>query len=151
MELKVNDNCSFMMSLVGYQFPELEDVEYDSNWLNVKIAVNHKRGKWSTIDPALLTYEVQRLIDWLRAVSALEYDNRHLVFMEPCLSFHLSPAEGDPDKLVIELSHEFRPPWASEDVDEEYEIVFSLRSIDLSCAAQSLENQLRRYPQRTER
>ena len=52
---------------------------------------------------------------------------------------------------VIELSHEFRPPWASDDLDEEYEIVFSLRSIDLICAAQSLENQLRRYPQRTER
>jgi hypothetical protein len=150
MELKV-DNNSFMMSLVGYQFPELEDVEYDSNWLNVKIAVSHQGGKWSTVDPALLTYEVQSLIDWLRAVSARQYDNRHLVFMEPCLSFDLSPAEGDPDKLVIELSHEFRPPWASEDPDGEYEIVFSLTSIDLTFAAQSLENQLRRYPQRTER
>ena len=150
MELKVNNN-SFMMSVVGYQFPELEDVEYDSNWLNVKIAVSHQGRKWSTIDPALLTYEVQGLSDWLRAVSARKYDNRHLVFMEPCLSFHLSPAEGDPEKLVIGLSHEFRPPWASEDLDEEYEIVFSLTSIDLICAAQSLENQLRRYPQRTER
>jgi len=150
MELKVNNN-SFMMSLVGYQFPELEDVEYDSNWLNVKIVVSHQGSKWSTTDPALLTYEVQWLIDWLRAVSARKYDNRHLWFTEPCLSFHLSPAEGDPDKFVIELSHEFRPPWASEDLDEEYEIVFSLTSIDLICAAQSLEDQLRRYPQRTER
>ena len=145
MELRVNNN-SFMMSLVGYQFPELEDVEYDSNWLNVKIAVTHERGKWSTIDPALLTYEVQWLIDWLKAVSARKYDNRHLWFTEPCLSFHLSPAEGDPDKLIIELSHGFRSPWASED-----EIVFPLTSIDLICAAQSLENQLRRYPRRTER
>lgn len=93
MELKVNNN-SFVMSLVGYQFPELEDVEYDSNWLNVKIALSHQRGKWSTIDPALLTYEVQWLIDWLKAVSARKYDNRQVSFMEPCLSFHLSPAEG---------------------------------------------------------
>jgi len=139
------------MSLVGYQFPALEDVEYDSNWLNVKIAVSHQGSKWSTVDPALLTYEVQWLIDWLRAVSAREYDNRHLVFIEPCLSFHLSPAEGDPDKLVIGLSHEFRPPWASGDPGEEYEIVFSLKSIDPTGAAQSLENQLRQYPQRTER
>lgn len=139
-----------MMSLVGYQFPELEDVEYDSNWLNVKIAVNDQGDKWSTIDPALLTYEVQDLIDWLRAVSARKYDNRELVFMEPCLSFRLSPPEGDPEKLVIELSHEFRPSWASEDPDEEYEIEFSLTSIDLISAAQSLEDQLRRYPQRKE-
>ena len=37
MELKVHHNCSFMMSLVGYQFPELEDVEFDSNWLSVEL------------------------------------------------------------------------------------------------------------------
>ena len=29
-----------MMTLVGYEFPELENVEYDSNWLNVKISVS---------------------------------------------------------------------------------------------------------------
>lgn len=139
------------MSLVGYQFPELENVEFDSNWLNVKIRVSHQRGKWSTIDPALLTYEVQGLIDWLRAVSDRKYDTRRLCFTEPCLSFHLSPDDGEPDSLVIELSHEFRPPWANENLDEEYQIVFSLMSVDLIRAAQSLENQLRRYPQRTER
>ena len=139
------------MSFVGYQFPELEEVEYDSNWLNVKIGVSHQRGKWSTTDPALLTYEVKWLIDWLRALSAGKYDNRHLWFTEPCLSFHLSPAEGEPDKLVIELSHEFRPPWATRDLDEQHQIVFPLTSIDLVGAARSLESQLRRYPQRTER
>ena len=51
------------MSLVGYQFPDLEDDEYDSNWLNVKIEVSNERGKWSAIDPALLTYEVEWLIE----------------------------------------------------------------------------------------
>ena len=39
------------MSLVGYHFPELENVEDDSNWLNVKIQVSHQRRNWSTIDP----------------------------------------------------------------------------------------------------
>ena len=151
MELKANNDCSFTMSLVGYQFPELHNHQYDSNWLNVKIAVSHQGGSWSTIDPALLTYEVQGLIDWFRAASARKYDDRHLCFLEPCLSFRLAPAAGDPEKLIIELSHEFRPPWASEDSDEEYEIEFSLTSIDLIAEAQSLENQLRRYPQRTAR
>ena len=82
-------------------------------------------------------------------MSAGKYDKRHLWFTEPCLSFHLSPAEGDPDKLVIELSHGFAPPWATKDPDEEHQILFPLTSIDLIGAAQSLENQLRRYPQRT--
>ena len=138
------------MSLLGYQFPELEDDEYDSNWLNVKIEVSNQQGKWSAIDPALLTYEVQWLIDWLRALSGGNHDKPQIWFTEPCLSFYLSPAEGDPEKLVIELAQGFAPPWATKDPGEQHQIEFPLTSIDLIAAAQSLENQLRRYPQRTE-
>ena len=136
------------MSLIGYQFPELEDVEYDSNWLNVKIEVSHQRGKWSAVDPALFTYEAQWLIDWLKDLSAGKFDKRHLWFTEPCISFHLSPSAGTPELLVIEFSHKFLPPWATEDLDEEHQIAFSLRSIDLISAARLLENQLQQYPQR---
>ncbi len=139
------------MTLMGYEFPELQYVPYDSNWLNIKIEVSHERGKWSAIDPAMFTYEVASLIDWLRAVSAGKYDERDLWFVEPCLSFHLSPPEGEPDKLIVEFSHGFAPPWATHDLDEEHQLVFELRTLDLIAAAQSLENQLRQYPQRTVR
>ena len=139
------------MTLVGYQFPELEHVEYDSNWLNVKVEVSNERGSWSAIDPALLTYEVAWLIEWLRAVSAGRYDEREESFLEPCVSFHLSPPEGEPKHFVVQFSHGFEPPWATRDPDEEHKIVFPLSSIDLIGAAESLENQLRRYPQRTVR
>jgi hypothetical protein len=138
------------MFLIGYQFPELEDVAYDSNWLNVKIVVSQGRGKWSAVDPALLTYEVESLADWLKELSAGKYDKRDLWFTEPCISFHLLPCEGEPDRLAIEFSHEFRPPWAK-DLDEEHQITFPLASIDLIKAAQQLEDQLHQYPQRTER
>ena len=139
------------MTLMGYQFPELADVEYDSNWLNVKIEVSHPRCKWLAVDPALLTYEVQWLIDWFRSVSAGRHEKPHLWFTEPCLSFHLSPTKSDPHKLVVQFSHEFRPPWATEDLDEQHELVFPLQSINLMDAAESLEVELRRYPQRAER
>jgi hypothetical protein len=113
MELTNNNNCSFAMALMGYQFPELADVEFDSNWLNVKIEVSHPRRKMVAVDPALLAYEVQWLIDWFRSVSAGRHDKPHLWFTEPCLSFHLSPTESDQDKLVVEFSHEFRPRFTS--------------------------------------
>jgi len=138
------------MSLIGYQFPDLEDVEDDSNWLQVKIVVNHRRGKWSAVDPALLTYEVEWLIDWLKELSAGKYDKRDLWFTEPCISFHLLPSKGEPDRLAIGFSYEFRPPWAK-DLHEEHQIAFPLASIDLMNAAQLLENQLHQYPRRTER
>ena len=149
MKLK-NDKCSLTLTLTGYQFPELANVPYDSNWLNVKLELVHEGEVWSAIDPALFTYEVNSLIGWLRGVSAGKYDERHLWFTEPCISFHLSPAEGEPENLVVELRHEFRPSWANQDLDVEFKVKFSLASIDLTRAAQSLENQLCRYPQRTE-
>jgi hypothetical protein len=150
MELSVDQNCSFTMSLIGYQFPELEHAHYDSNWLNVKIVVSQGRSKWSAVDPALLTYEVQSLADWLKELSTGKYARRHLWFTEPCISFHLLPSEGEPDRLVIEFSHEFRPPRAN-DPDVDHHIAFPLASIDLINAAQQLENQLHQYPQRAER
>ena len=139
------------MTLVGYQFLELQYVEYDSNWLNVKIEATNERGRWSAIDPALLTYEVAWLIDWLRAVSAGNYEEREQEFLEPGVSFHLSPMEGEPHDLVIELAYDFKPPWATYDRDEQQQLFFPLTSVDLISAAQSLENQLRQYPQRTVR
>ena len=148
MELKTGANNSFAMTLLGYQFPDLAHDPYDSNWLNVKIEVNQEQGNWSATDPTLLTYEIAELIDWLRAVSTGEYSERELEFLEPYISFYLGPAEGAPDKLVVELAHYFVPPWANDDPFERYQIAFPLASIDLLDAAQSLESQLSRYPQR---
>ena len=150
MELKIDNKNSLTLTLLGYQFPHLVNVEYDSNWLNVKIDVRHEQGDWSATDPCVLTYEVAELIAWFREVSAGEYSQRQLEFLEPFLSFHLSPLEGVPDKLVIEMTHPFLPPWFTGDQFEQHQVVFPLASIDLLAAAQSLEEQLRRYPQRTE-
>jgi hypothetical protein len=33
------DEFSFELLIVGYQFPELAEAEYDSNWHNIKIVV----------------------------------------------------------------------------------------------------------------
>lgn len=88
---------------------------------------------------------------YLSAVSSGEYSERELEFLEPYISFHLVPAKGAPDKLVVELADYFVPPWANADPFERYQIEFPLASIDLLDAAQSLESQLRRYPQRTPR
>jgi hypothetical protein len=151
MELKTGANNSFAMTLLGYQFPDLAHAPYDSNWLNVKIEVNKEQGNWSATDPSVLTYEIAELIDWLRAVSSGEYSERELEFLEPYISFHLAPAKGAPDKLVVELTDYFVPPWADAGPFERYQIAFPLASIDLLGAAQSLESQLRQYPQRTPR
>lgn len=59
MKLSGNNDTYFEMSVVGYQFPELANEDYDSNWLNMSISVSHPNGSWMAIDPSLLTYELR--------------------------------------------------------------------------------------------
>ena len=149
MILDRSDDFSFELVIVGYQFPELADGEDDSNWLNVKIVVRHPQGAWSAVDPALLTYEVSELVDWLRALSSGDRETLEMYFLEPCLSFRLRHgAQGD--ELEVELAHEFRPPWAK-DIDQSAVLLFPLNQDDLFAAAESLYQQLATYPQRAGR
>src|SRR5215216_7019236 len=41
MKLSLRNDYSFKLTLIGYEFPLLKDVEYDSNWLNIRIDVRH--------------------------------------------------------------------------------------------------------------
>ena len=150
MKLALRNDYSFTLTLIGYQFPELKDEPYDSDWLNVRIDVRHPDGSWSTTDPALLTYEVQELANWFRDLAAGKRTKRNLGFLEPCLEFDLRQSEGSVETLEVTLAHEFRPPWSTE-FEDKFEMTFPLASIDLVEAAESLERELARYPQRTAR
>lgn len=144
-----HDAFCFELRIVGYQFPELAEAQDDSNWLNVKIVVNHPKGDWSAVDPALLTYEVSRLAGWLRAVGKGQLETREMGFIEPCLTFKVYSG-GTADELKIELAHEFRPPWMK-DIDHSAKLSFHISEIDLSVAADSLDRQLAKYPRRGNR
>ncbi len=109
------------MSVVGYQFPALEHEEYDSNWLIIRIDVRHPLGSWSSTDPSLLTYEVAALADWLEGISAGSRPKPDQWFTEPCLEFHLKSDHNGLEFLAVNFSHEFRPPWASREFNEDEE------------------------------
>ena len=51
MKLAGKDGQMFEMRIVGYQFPHLETVEYDPNWLIIAGAVIHPNGSWRFSDP----------------------------------------------------------------------------------------------------
>ena len=149
MKFTLRNDYSFKLTLLGYQFPSLENVEYDSNWLNVRIDVQHPDGDWSALDPALLTYEVQELADWFRALAVGQRAEQSISFLEPCLEFHVAFSESFSELLKLKLTHGFSPPW-SKGFDE-FELIFPLATLNLVQAAEDLESQLARYPQRAER
>ena len=143
-------NGSFDLSLLGYQFPNLTAEPYDSNWLQVRVAVDHPRGLWTATDPCLLTYEAASLADWLDAVALGTAADSELRFLEPCLWFELRDGTGGAPTVRVYFQYEFRPPWARDFEDDEV-LDLPIEEGQFRRAAAALRLQLREYPQRAER
>jgi hypothetical protein len=146
MLLKGGDNTEFEMKIVGYQFPHLENEQYDSDWLNVMVRVNLPHGSWSSIDPSLLTWELVGLTEWLEKIADGKRVEPEESFMEPNLRFELT--EEEPKKLRVYFELESRPSWAPYDGAgmEDLWAEFDIDADELRKAAGALREDLRRFP-----
>ncbi|HNR13321.1 MAG TPA: hypothetical protein PKM59_08415 [Thermodesulfobacteriota bacterium] len=144
-------NAEFEMRIVGYQFPDLEDVQYDSDWLNISVRATLPQGSWTYTDPSLLTYEVAELADWLDAVADGTAVSTGIGFIEPNLAFEM--VEEEPRKLRVYFDAETRPPSAPYDPEgtEELWAEFTVSADDLRTAAASLRKDLEQFPVRVGR
>jgi hypothetical protein len=61
-----DEDTSFALNVVSYQFPEADDY-WDANWLIIRVEVRNHEGKWSATGAVLLTGEAAKLADWLEA------------------------------------------------------------------------------------
>jgi hypothetical protein len=151
MKLK-NKDYAFELTILGYQFPELDQALYDSNWLMVQVKVIHPQGTWQATDPALLTYELRKLITWLSQLATGNFSQRELDFLEPNLAFALK-LENQHPYLYIYFEMEMRPEWAPLTHGLQYDlwVAFALSETDLPQAIQDLQAQYQQLPQRAER
>jgi hypothetical protein len=161
MNISSHNGNSFQLKIIGYEFPEMENEEWDSNWLRICMAANLPHGEWSVTQPFLLTYEVMRLANWFDAVSTGTQAENEIHFVEPNLSFELIDLNRREASLRIYFAMECLPPraqleldipWAqgSEQAKADVYTDFPLSDIDLHAAAESLRSQLKLYPQRAE-
>src|SRR4051794_31710684 len=75
--------------------------------------------EWSSGDPSLQTWEVQRLADWLEGIADGNYEDNLEYFIEPNISFQLLESPGQKVRLKIVLDCESRAPWLKRsDVEE---------------------------------
>ncbi len=149
MRLRSPNGSSFEMSVEGYQFPDIQNEPYDSNWRLIRIRVAHFRGEWTTVDPCLLTDEVEDLANWFDAIAQGKGVEKEQNFTEPNLMFRLRETpEGRSLRVYFEL--ESRPSWAESRVSPEEDLFleFPLADLDLARAAEELRGELARYPQR---
>lgn len=66
MFLKSSDGAEFEATIAGYEFPEIEQKQWDSNWLLIFMRVKSARGEGTCVDPCLTTWDVERFITWLK-------------------------------------------------------------------------------------
>ena len=104
-------NGSLRIGVERYQFPDITEDEWDSNWLVVAGKADLDGKSWSFRDPCLTTFEVERLADWLDGVAARKPVGSICGFTEPNLEF-----ECVSDKSIrISFWLEALPPWARQD------------------------------------
>ena len=142
------NNQSVEIRVNNYQFPETDDRDYDGNWLNIYLNVESELGNWQTVDPSLLTWEIQELIDWLVQLSKNEKPKwKEIVFIEPNLSFHLMNSHDDlKKKIKIEFNLESRPRSAKE--DDECFVEFIASNTELKNISNGFRSELSKCPVR---
>lgn len=142
------DNQSVELKITNYQYPDITDGDWDSNWLNIYLNVKSKFGHWQIVDPSLTTWDVQRLIFWFDSflLNTLPESN-DIGFTEPNLSFELLDGFNKDNKTFrIKFDLEFRPQSATD--DKEYFVDFIADNFELKRIVNELKKELDKYPER---
>ena len=104
---------SLRLCVEGYEFPEIVNDEWDSNWLMVSGEAVIDGKHWRFRDACLRTFEMRRLATWLDQIATGREEETFCGFIEPNLHF-----EKVSDRLMrIDLAFESAPPWAGPDDD----------------------------------
>jgi hypothetical protein len=140
-------NTEFELRVLGYQFPQNADDEWDSNWLLVNIRVSAPQGSWSVTDPCLLTWESHWLLNWLADVAVGECQE-DMSFLESNILFQLTGRSEDALHLRIELKDELSQRGVmTEEADPPILLAVSVPRVRQAIA--ELYGELRLFPVRS--
>ena len=134
------------LDILGYQFPDTNDKEYDGNWLMVKIEIDCRLGSWKSTDPCLLTFELKELVENL-AKSKNNGERTITFFTEPNLEFEAGPVKDDSVYLKVSFELESKPKyWGQEN---ECSIEGQIPTIEFERIIEDFKIESKKYPERT--
>ena len=141
MVIKNEDNA-VEVEITGYAFPNPTWDEYDRNWLSVTVIITSDGEINKMSAPALLTWEVQRLVAFFREGYEASEGEKSIDFSKQDLSFVLYPEKSDGTKLLqVNLSGDFALPQNKPGI-----IFCEVRKDDLERVADDLQKDLVKYP-----
>jgi hypothetical protein len=102
----------FQLVIVRYQFPDVHEDRWESNWLIVNGTIAAAGEKWVFTEPCVTTFELADLADWLDELVANGTEPSAFEFTEPNLKFAYVPW---PHRAVqLTLAHESAPASLSD-------------------------------------
>ncbi len=142
----INDQ-SVELRIINYQFPEITNCEYDSNWLLMFLKVESRDGNWEIVDPFLLVRELKTMIEWFEKLSHdVETDSSSLVFIEPNLEFKLIKKTKAEKHLKIIFN--LAPQHENAYEHKEHFVYAVYNDKDLNLIVKQLKEEIEHYPQR---
>lgn len=139
--INLQENIELTISVAGYEFPQIVDKKYDSNWLNICLSIKHPQGNWTATDPALLTWDMERFAHWLEHLPQVDYNP--IVFLEPELEFIYESS-----KLKVTLSENFLPPWLDSTTTNKFVLGFPISLPQLKEAVADIRKAVSLFPPR---
>ena len=101
----------FQLVIVRYQFPDVHEDRWESNWLIVNGTVGAAGEKWVFTEPCVTTFELADLADWLDELVTNGAEPSAFEFTEPNLKFTYVPSRR---AVQLTLAHESAPTSMSE-------------------------------------
>ena len=163
MEIRNGETEGFLsLSPVGYQFPDITDDQWDSNWLMIRGTARTPDEEWTFEDPAMTVHEAVGLGVWLHDVAAgratlIEDDEDSHVWrgatqnLEPNIGLGLVQSTEDSATLRVFLWAESGPPSVQRDdqlSDMEFFFDLTTSRAAIERAAEEWDSELVKFPER---
>lgn len=146
MKLKAESGDAFELLVLRYEFPDITEDRWDSNWLVVSGKVTSGPQSWRFVEPCVTTFELEELADWLENLGS--DDSTELTFTEPNLMFSYTPR---PVPVIhVRFAHESAPPLLKAPEERAIGITldFPTSTDQARVLAADVRNTLMEYPPR---
>jgi hypothetical protein len=146
MKLLTGSGIAFELVVLRYEYPDITEDRWDSNWLVVSGKVTTPNESWRFVDACVTTFELADLADWLDSLNNGTPHSAACTFAEPNLEFWYSTL---PERLLrIRFAHESAPPSLTESKERAagVSLEFPLGEIDAEGAVADLRNVLIEFP-----
>jgi len=145
-------NCVFNQSVkfkvINYEFPNINNGTWDSNWLIVDWQVYSKFGNWHTISPTMLTFEIYNLMLWFDDLSKnMCPEDNSIIFVDHDWRFELLNEYNAPIKKIRIKYNVVLPPEELPDSDGYYVDIFA-NDEEMRRIALDLRSEVARFPVR---